>query len=83
VTPRSPYITVAEAANRIGYSERTIRELCRTNRIPHRKLAGGSSPCLFVPRELDAWVDGAPLIVEPAPAHGGRVVRVDAKERAA
>lgn len=76
VTPKSPYITVEEAAERLGYTPRTIRELCRTSRIPHRKLAGGSSPCKFLLAELDAWVDGAAVAVVTPAGHPGRVVKV-------
>ena len=84
MTPRSPYIDVEEAAERLGYTPRTTRELCRTSRIPHRKLAGGSSPCKFIPAELDAWADGAQIVAVTPAGHPGRVVKVvDAHERAA
>jgi len=72
IAPRSPYLNVDEVATMLGRTPRTIRELCRTFAIPHFKLAGGSSPCLFKPDELDAWIDGAELeIVKPA-GHPGR-----------
>jgi hypothetical protein len=48
------------------------------------KLAGGSSPCQFIPAELDAWADGAQIVAVTPAGHPGRVVKVvDAHERAA
>lgn len=69
----SSYLTMEEVAERYPWSLRTVRELTRTERIPHRKVPG-MRRCLFLPAELDAWVDGAALEVKQL-AGGGRVVR--------
>jgi excisionase family DNA binding protein len=58
VTPvRSPFLTVPEVADHLRCSARSIHELTRFRRIPHRKLPGGRR-ILFLRAELDAWVDG-------------------------
>jgi excisionase family DNA binding protein len=75
VVPTSPYISVEEAAQRLGRSERTIRELCRTKKLPHRKWAAGSSPIMLIPAELDRWGDGAPVVDVTPPNHPGRIVK--------
>ena len=70
----SPFLVTAEVADRLRCSTRTIHELTRTGRIPHRRFVG-SRRCLFRVDELEAWDSGAPLeILEPA--IGGRIVRV-------
>lgn len=69
----SPYLTVEQVAERLHASVRTVRERTRLARIPHRKLPG-QRRCLFLPHELDAWLDGTPLDVVEL-AGGGRVVR--------
>jgi excisionase family DNA binding protein len=69
----SPYLSTADVAARLHCSTRTIHELTRTSAIPHRRLPG-TRRCLFLPDELDAWADGAPLEVVEL-ARGGRVVR--------
>ena len=69
----SPYLTVEEVAERLHASTRTILERTRTGTIPHRRLPG-QRRCLFLPYELDAWLDGAELEVTEL-AGGGRVVR--------
>ena len=68
------YLTVKDVAARYGgaWSEWQIRELARTNRLPHRKHAG-CSRLLFLETELDAYDDGAPLHVRTLPK-GGRIV---------
>jgi excisionase family DNA binding protein len=69
----SPFLTAEEVAKRYRCSIRSIHELARTRRIPHRRLAG-SRRCLFRKDELEAWEDGAALeVIEPS--GGGRVVR--------
>ena len=84
MTPRSPYIDVEEAAERLGYTPRTIRELCRTSRIPHRNSRVAARRAEFIPAELDAWADGAQIVAVTPAGHPGRVVKVvDAHERAA
>ncbi len=51
---------------------RTVHELTRLARIPHRRLPG-SRRCLFREDELRAWEDGAELeLIERA---SGRIVR--------
>ena len=69
----SPYLTVEQVAERLHASVRTVRERTRLGQIPHRKLPG-QRRCLFLPHELDAWLDGAPLHTTEL-AGGGRIVR--------
>lgn len=68
------YLTVAEVAELLRCSTRTVHELTRTRQIPHRRI-GGTRRCLFLPDELGAWLDGADLETADAP-NGGHVVRV-------
>lgn len=72
--PRSPFLKIEAVAERYGLSLRSIGEMTRRCEIPHRKLSGGSSPCLYLPAELEAWENGAEMIVTHKP-NGGRVVR--------
>ena len=69
----APFLTAEEVAIRLRCSLRTVHELTRTRRIPHRKLPG-SRRCLFRIEELQAWEAGADLDVRELP-RGGRVVR--------
>ena len=55
----SPFLVAEEVAERLRCSLRTIHELVRTRRIPHRRLPG-SRRCLFRTDELILWEDGAP-----------------------
>lgn len=68
------YLTVDEAAEALRVSRRTIHELTRSGRIPHRRPSGARR-CLLRRDELEEWLDGAPLEVSELPG-GGRVVRV-------
>ena len=70
---RSPYLTVAEVAERLRCSTRSVHELTRRRRIPHRRLPGGRR-CLFLAAELEAWEAGAALETLERP-EGGRIVR--------
>ena len=72
-TSRSPFLTVPDVASRLRCSVRSVHDLTRFRRIPHRKLPGGRR-ILFLQAELDAWVDGAALEVVDRP-EGGRIVR--------
>ena len=78
-TAAGRFLTVADIAELLHCSPRTIHELTRTCCIPHRRIEG-TRRCLFVPDEVDAWVDGAELYVSETP-RGGRVVRPNMKER--
>jgi excisionase family DNA binding protein len=69
----SPFLVAEEVAERLRCSLRTIHELVRTRRIPHRRLPG-SRRLLFRVDELAVWEDGAALEVIEPPG-GGRVVR--------
>lgn len=71
--PASPFLAVADVAERLRCSTRTIHELTRTHRIPHFKLSG-SRRCLFRPDELERWENGAELEVVQL-RNGGRIVR--------
>jgi excisionase family DNA binding protein len=73
MSERSPFLTVEETARLLRCSTRSIHELTRHRRIPHRRLLGGRR-CLFLEAELWAWADGADLEVIERPA-GARVVR--------
>lgn len=68
----SPFLVTAEVASRLRCSTRTIHELTRSGRIPHRRLPG-SRRCLFRVDELEAWEDGATLRVIELRL-GGRIV---------
>ena len=68
----SPFLITAEVADRLRCSTRTVHELTRSGRIPHRRLPG-SRRCLFRVDELEAWETGVALrVVEPKT--GGRIV---------
>ena len=67
------FLTVVEVAERLRCSVRSVHELARTNRIPHRKMPG-TRRLLFRVEELLLWEDGAELEVIERPP-GGRVVR--------
>lgn len=68
----SPYLVVEDVAARLRCSIRTVHELTREKRIPHRKLPG-SRRCLFRADELEAWEKGARLEVTEL-ERGGRIV---------
>jgi hypothetical protein len=68
----SPYLLVEDVAARLRCSTRTIHELTRTARIPHRRLPA-SRRCLFLLDELERWEAGATLQLRNLP-RGGRVV---------
>ena len=65
------YLTTEQTAELLHRSTRSIHELTRTAAIPHRRFG---RRCLFMPEEIQAWLDGAPLEVTSLPS-GGRVVR--------
>jgi excisionase family DNA binding protein len=68
----SPFLITTEVADRLRCSTRTVHELTRSGRIPHRRVPG-SRRCLFRVEELEAWETGAALLVVE-PETGGRVV---------
>jgi len=67
------YLLVEDIARLLGVSRRTVHELTRTRRVPHRVLPHGRR-CLFEEEWLDAWADGAELEQVDLPG-GGRIVR--------
>ena len=73
----STYLTVEEVAQALRVSRRTVHELTRTARIPHRRPSG-TRRVLLVPEEIDAWLGGAPLEVTELPG-GGRIVKPAAR----
>src|SRR3954471_10997578 len=81
LAPGGPFLTVEDIAELLHCSRRSVHELTRTGRIPHRRIEG-TRRCLFVPDELDAWLDGAELKVLETP-RGGRVVRPRTREKRA
>ena len=56
IRPRDdrPLLDVAEAANRLGCSERFIRRLIQERRIPFVKLGG--TKVRFLDADLEEWV---------------------------
>ncbi len=69
----TPYLRPEAVAEMLGVSLRTIHELARTGRVPHRQYMK-RGPLLFVPAEIQAWLDGAALTASSSPT-GGRIVR--------
>jgi Helix-turn-helix domain len=67
------YFVVNDVANRLGIKPRTVHELTRTRRIPHRVLPHGRR-CLFEEAWLRAWADDAELEEVSLPGNG-RIVR--------
>jgi excisionase family DNA binding protein len=67
------YLLVEHVADLLGCSIDTVQRRAAANEIPHRRI-GGTRRLLFVPGELDAWINGAELERVNAP-NGGRVVR--------
>jgi excisionase family DNA binding protein len=52
-----PYIDIAEAAEFLRRSRKTIRAWARAGLIPAHPIGTGSKPrCLFLRSELDKWV---------------------------
>lgn len=68
----SPYLLVADVAERLHVAASTMHEWTRTGSIPHRQLPG-SRRCLFLPADPEAWEAGAELEVRELP-RGGRIV---------
>jgi hypothetical protein len=66
-------LTVEQVAPLLGMSRRSLHELTRLGRVPHRVLPHGRR-CLFEPAWLEAWKDGCELERVELPA-GGRIVR--------
>lgn len=67
------FLTTEDVAQRYGISRRTIHELTRSGRIPHRILPG-TRRCLFDEQSLAQWEDGAELERVDLP-NGGRIIR--------
>lgn len=70
--------TVEQVAPMLAMSKRTLHELTRTRKIPHRILPH-TRRCLFELEWLEAWQNGAELEVIPLDG-GGRIVRPKAGE---
>jgi excisionase family DNA binding protein len=67
------YLTVEDVARRYGVSKRTVHELTRNARIPHRVLPH-TRRCLFTLDELEAHENGCQLERVDL-RDGGRIVR--------
>lgn len=67
------FLIVEEVASLLGVKPRTVHELTRTRRIPHRVLPHGRR-CLFEAEWLRAWADGAELEEVSLPGNG-RIVQ--------
>lgn len=72
----SPFLSTHEVAVLLRCSTRTIHELTRSRRIPHRRPPG-TRRCLFLKEEIELWLDGASLEVLEL-ASDGRAVTVEA-----
>ena len=70
------YLLVEDVAKLLGISRRSVHELTRLGRVPHRVLPHGRR-CLFEQEWLQAWADGAELERIELPG-GGRIVRPQA-----
>lgn len=77
----SVFLIVEDVAAHLRCSVRTVHELTRGGKIPHRKLPG-CRRCLFRADEIDAWENGAQLEVIEMP-RGGRIVRPSSATQAA
>jgi len=75
----SPYLLVADVAELLGCSVRTVHERARLCEIPHRKPPG-TRRLLFIESELRQWLDGAGLEVQTLP-RDGRVVKPEGVSR--
>lgn len=67
-------LTVEVVAERLGMSRRTLHELTRTGRIPHRVLPF-TRRCLFEEQWLEQWADGCELERVDLLPGNGRIVR--------
>lgn len=70
----SPYLVVEDVAELLRCSVRTVHELTRSNRVPHRRIAG-TRRCLFLEHELRAWIEDAPELEVVQRRDGSRIVR--------
>lgn len=73
-------LRVEDVAELLGVSKRTVHELTRTSRIPHRVLPYGRR-CLFEERWLELWANGVELERVDLIA-GGRIVKPIHEKRA-
>jgi len=64
---------VENVADLFGISKRTVHELTRLGRIPHRVLPH-TRRCVFSETWLEEWANGAQLVSEELPGNG-RIVR--------
>jgi hypothetical protein len=64
---------VEDVANLFGISKRTVHEMTRLGRIPHR-IYPHTRRCVFEESWLEDWANGAPLETQEL-AGGGRVVK--------
>jgi len=54
--PAGPWLNARDVAERYGLTERYVRHLATTKRIPYWKVGDTSrSPLVFNQNELDAW----------------------------
>jgi excisionase family DNA binding protein len=62
----SPYLLVADVAERLHCSTRTIHGMTSAREIPHRRLPG-QRRCLFLAADLERWEGSCPLEVVELP----------------
>jgi excisionase family DNA binding protein len=53
-----PLLTVAEAARRLSVSERTVRRMLASGRLPGIRLGGPGTPVRIDPEEFERWLYG-------------------------
>lgn len=70
----TPYLHAEHVAELLGCSLRSVHELTRSSRIPHRRLAG-TRRILFLEHELRAWIEDAPELETITRRDGSRIVR--------
>ena len=90
-TGRGPkrWLTVKDAAESLGLDESTVYRLCRSRKIPHRRIGAGGGRIVFTREDLSAYLEScvvpvAPIEPEPAPAQNVklRYVRPQGSRRA-
>lgn len=70
----TPYLRVEDVALLLGRSTRSIHELTRLGRIPHRRIAG-TRRLVFIEHELLEWIDQGTELKTITRRDGTRIVR--------
>ena len=51
------WLSVKQAAQRLGIDESTVYRLCRSRKIPHRRLGSGGGRIAFTAEDLSAYLE--------------------------